>query len=490
MTWLAEHKLQVMFLAGYLGLLFYHAVHGKRRSRSLDEYMIGGRTFGGITIALSFCATFVSSVTFVGHSGVSFTRGPAWWLTCVCVFTSMIFVAWFVVAPPFYKQARSYNSMTIPDFLGHRYRSMGLRRLAALVVVTASLAYMVAVYDGAVRLLESLTGLGELGVLVAVFLIVTVYTLAGGFHSIVATDVVQGLILFSGGVLLPISMIVKKGGLGPLLDAVRTANPDALSWTSEMPLITMVGLALGIGLKFVVEPRQLSRFYGLSSGEELRRGRWIAPVFLFLIYFCMLPVGFLAHAFVPSVEWFQNADGVIKTDRVVPYLLGEGNILGPVAGAFFLTGLIAAAMSSLDSVLLVAASSVDHDLIAPDRDQKGAMRMTRLWVVMLSGTAALLAWWLDRGIVEMSSFSGSMYAACFLPTLVVSLFWRGATVSGAFAGLILGFLVTLGWFFLKTEIAGGQYKTWHEVYVGIASAMLVFVVVSVCTNPPAADSEA
>ena len=140
MDWFVEHKLQVVFLAGYLGLLFYHAVHGKRRSQSLDGYMIGGRSLGGVTIALSFCATFVSSVTFVGHAGRSFTRGPTWWLTCVIVFTSMIFIAWFVVAPPFYKRARSYNSMTIPDFLGHRYRSMGLRRLAAPVVATAALA--------------------------------------------------------------------------------------------------------------------------------------------------------------------------------------------------------------------------------------------------------------------------------------------------------------------------------------------------------------
>ena len=108
--------------------------------------------------------------------------------------------------------------------------------------------------------------------------------------------------------------------------------------------------------------------------------------------------------------------------------------------------------------------------------------MTRLWVIILSATAATLAWLLDRGIVEMSSFSGSMYAACFLPALVVSLFWRGATAAGALAAIVVGFSVTLGWFALKAEVAGGAYRTWHEVYVGLASAFVVFVGVSLMTR--------
>ena len=139
-------------------------------------------------------------------------------------------------------------------------------------------------------------------------------------------------------------------------------------------------------------------------------------------------------------------------------------------------------MSSLDSVLLVAASSVDHDLIAPGRDQRSAMRWTRVWVLLLSAAAAGLALVPDLGIVQMSSFSGSMFGACFLTTLVVGLFWKRATAAGAICSLIFGFLVTLGWFLAKKSVAGGAYASLHEVYVGLAVSVPVYVLVSRFTN--------
>ena len=483
MHWFAEHGLQLAFVAAYLALLAFHGWHGKRRTRLLDDYLIGGRGLGGTIVALSFYATFVSSVTFVGHSGRTFTRGPSWWLICVVVFTGMVLVAWFVVAPPFVRQARRWGVLTIPEFLGARYGSLVVRRLAGLVVVAASLAYMLAVYEGAARILESLLGLEPLVVTAVIFVVVTTYTLFGGFHSVVATDAVQGVILFAGGMLLPIMMIVRKGGLMPLLDAVRDADPAALNWTGHMPLVTMIGLALGVGLKFIVDPRQLSRFYGLSSDEQLRRGRWIAPALLFVTYLGMLPVGMFAHAFVGSSDRFVDASGCVDSDLIIPWLLGpNANLLGPVAGAFFLTALLAAAMSSLDSVLLVAASSVDHDVIAPGRDSLSAMWLTRLWVLILSAAAAGLSIFIDEGIVEMSSFSGSMYAACFLPTLVMGLFWRRGTAAGAMAALIVGLTATLLWFCLKTTLFNGAYWSWHEVYVGSAVSMSTYVVVSFATR--------
>jgi sodium/pantothenate symporter len=248
MDWLRAHAIPMTFVGAYLVLLAWHGWQGRRRSRSLDDYLVGGRKLGGVVIALSYYATFVSSATFVGHAGNSFTRGPAWWATCVVVFGVMVVLAWFVIAPPFVRQAREYGSLTVPDFLGYRYGSPALRRLAGLVVVAASLLYMVAVYDGAVRLLEGLLDAEQELIVAGVFLVVTAYTFAGGFHSVVATDAVQGVILFTAALLLPLAMIVHAGGIEPLLSAVRASKPTALDWTGEMPLVTMIGLALGVGL--------------------------------------------------------------------------------------------------------------------------------------------------------------------------------------------------------------------------------------------------
>jgi SSS family transporter len=474
-AWFGQHRLQLAFLGGYLALVAYHGWKGKQKSGSLEHYLIGGRSLGGVLIALSFYSTFVSSVTFVGHAGRSYTLGMRWWVTCVVVFSGLAAVAWFVVAPRFILRAREWGSLTIPDFLGYRYRSPALRRLAGVVVVVTSLIYLSAVYDGAGRALQGLLEVPEnsrWSIIAAVFVVVTLYTLAGGFHSVVATDAVQGLILLGGALLLPAAMIWGKGGLGGLIQAAQSREPQAIVGTSDLSLAAVLGLALGVGMKFVVEPRQLGRFYGLAGESQLRRGRWIAPGLLMVTYLCMLPVGFLAHAYVPA-EAVSDSGG-IHADRVVPYLLGSAGVLGPIGGAFFLTALVAAAMSSLDSVLLVAASSVDHDVIAPQREHAAAMRHTRVWVVLLSALAAGLAAGQVGGIVEMSSFSGSLLAACFLPALVIGLFWQRATLPAALASLVIGFAATMGWFVAK------RYTNWqiHELYVGLACSLPAFALVS------------
>ena len=448
--------------------------------------MVGGRRMGGVVIGLSFYATFVSSVTFVGHAGRSYAFGLSWWLICVVVFTSMVLVSWFVIAPPFTRRARELGALTVPDFLGFQYESLLLRRLAGGVVVIASLAYMVAVYEGATRLLGVLLDLDPGLVTMIIFVVVTTYTLAGGFHSVVATDAVQGVILLAGGMLLPLSMVVREGGVTALLGKVRLAMPSVLEWQPQGALAgdvtvgTLVGLALGGGLKIIVEPRQLSRFYGLADDEQLRRGRWIAPAMLFVTYLVMLPVGFLAHAFVTPAE-LGGGSGSALTDNVIPHLLGARvNLLGPVAGAFFLTGLVAAAMSSIDSVLLVAASSADHDLVAPGRADDGVgVRRTRVWVFLLSAVAAVLSLILDQGITEMSSFSGSLYAACFLPSLIVGLFWKRLGRTAALLALVTGFATTLGWFILKQAGGLGELRKVHEVYVGVACSHVVAVTITV-----------
>ena len=481
MDWLHEHWLQLLFVGLYLVMLAWHGWLGKRRTRGLDDYLVGGRQMGGVVIGLSFYATFVSSVTFVGHAGRSYAFGPSWWLICVVVFTTMVLVSWFVIAPPFTRRARELGALTVPDFLGFQFDSILLRRLAGVVVMVASLAYMVAVYEGATRLLGALLDLDPTLVTVIIFVVVTAYTLAGGFHSVVATDAVQGVILLAGGLLLPVSMVVRAGGVGPLLDDVRTAMPSILDWhphgelAGEVTIGTLIGLALGVGLKIIVEPRQLSRFYGLADDHQLRRGRWIAPVMLFTTYLVMLPVGFLAHAFVTPGD-LGGGTGKSLTDSVIPHLLGpDVGLLGPLAGAFFLTGLVAAAMSSIDSVLLVAASSVDHDVIAPGRSDEHGVGRTRLWVFVLSAAAASLSLLLDQGITEMSSFSGSLYAACFLPTLILGLFWGRLGRPAALAAVVAGFASTLGWFILRQGEWLGEWKVVHEVYVGVACGHAVAI---------------
>jgi Na+/pantothenate symporter len=245
-----------------------------------------------------------------------------------------------------------------------------------------------------------------------------------------------------------------------------------------MELLSILGIALAFGIKFLVEPRMLSRFYGLKDRSALRMAAVIAPLLILVTYVALLPVGAFAHALIP-------ADAIKSTDKVIPHLLSGVKVFGPVFSSLFLLVLMSAAMSSIDSVLLVAASSVDHDLINPGIDDARAVARTRIWVVVISLAsvcAALMPWAED--IVTVTALSGSLYGACFLAPLVVGLFWRRAGSTAAMSSMIVGGLTVIAWFIAKRQ----GWTHLHEVFVGLAVGLTIYIVVGLLTAPPTRNS--
>ena len=473
MGWFAEHQWQLLFLCAYLGLLSYHCWIANRGTRNLEDYLVAGRGLGGWVVALSSYATFVSTNTFIGQAGKSWDVGIIWYCKAL-VFGLLCYLSWYLVAPRFVQQTRRYNSLTVADFLGHRFNSRIVRRITSVVIVVASVLYLVAVYKGSAIALQEFLGLKYGPAVIVIFVIVTAYTLAGGFRSVVMTDAVQGLLMFAGAIAL-ISVVVKQGGgLSQILDTLHTKDPELVSWQGKLPLLSILGLAFAGGVKLLVEPRQLSRLYGLRDDQALRTARIAAPILIIVTYLCVLPIGALAHALIP-------ASAIDDSDKVVPYLLGTSQILGPVFSSFFLLVLLSAAMSSLDSVLLVAGSTISRDLFSQSNHETKGIRTTRIWLFVVSLASMVLALNPIGDIVEVTAFSGSMYAACFLPTLVVGLYWTRGTAAGAISCLTTGSLVAIGWY--SARKAG--WTEWHEVYPSVSLALMAFVIVSLSTKQQA-----
>ena len=253
---------------------------------------------------------------------------------------------------------------------------------------------------------------------------------------------------------------------------MKTQDPALVSWQGKMPFLSIFGLSLAGGMKLLVDPRQISRIYGLENEKALGVARIWSPLLMLVTYACLLPIGVFAHALVP-------AEAIQDSDHVMPYLLGTAEVLGPVLSSFFLLVLLSAAMSSLDSVLLVAGSSVGRDLLIVDEESDAkTLTRTRFWVVVLSLVSMLFALNPFGDIVSITAFSGSL-AACFLPSLIVGLFWSRGTKMGSLVSVVLGAIT----------VVGGHYANrtgwWdlHEVYVGTALALVVYVGVSLATRP-------
>jgi SSS family transporter len=470
MNWFTEHSLHLVLIAIYLVIIARHAIAGRQHVTTLGDYLVAGRRMGGLVIALSFYATFMSTNTFIGAAGKSWDVGLSWCLGGV-VLTALAGISWFVVAPRFVPLTRQYDSLTVADFLGSHYASSPVRKLAAGIVAFASVLYLIAIYRGASLALASFLDLPYVGCVLVIGVIVTLYTLMGGFESVVLTDALQGALMLVGAVAILTMLLYVGGGLNTMLASLAEQDKRLVSWTDADGLSLTLAYSLSVGVKYLVEPRQLSRFYGLRDASALRLAACVAPLAILISYTCLLPVGAFARTIISL-----DAVGESGTDQIVPYLLGEANLLGDFTSTLFLLVLVSAAMSSIDSVLLVAASTIDRDLLGTSelhsqRQDLDAVTRTRWFVVLVSVVAAGSALIPQmRDIVEMTAFSGSMYGACFLPVLVFGLFVKRRSAAAACTTIVLGALTVTVAFALKKL----GWSTIHEVYPGILVGTAVY----------------
>ncbi len=475
MAWLQTHWIAVALLALYGALLVRHAIEGRRGTKGQADYYVGGRSMGGVVLGLSFFATYSSTNSFVGFSGQAYTYGAPWLLLAPAVVVFSL-SAWIWVAPRLRAFTGAVDSVTLADYVGFRFESRAARVLAAVIVIFASFLYMIAVFKGIGNLLEIFLDIPYRGAIGFVFLVVVLYTAVGGFISVVKTDAVQGIVMSIAAILLFWGTLNSAGGLGAM-DAIREApaTSELFRWDAAMPFPVLIGIIVAGTLKFIVDPRQLSRFYALADPTAVRRGLIVSTIAFLGVYTLLLPIGLYAHAVIGS--------GLAESDLVVPTLLGEAGILPALPAAFILVAMLAAAMSSLDSVLLVMASTWERDVISlfrPQADEGRAVANTRFWVALFAIITAGLALNPPGSIVTLTAFSGGLYAACFFPAVVLGLLWRRGTGTGAVASLVTGFTVLVCWDWVPFSEAV------HEVFPAMALSLAAYVACGLAAPPLAA----
>ena len=474
MAWLQEHWIALALIAGYGALIFRHALEGRRGTQGLTDYYIGGRSMGGVVLGLSFFATYSSTNSFVGFSGQAYTYGAPWLLLAPMVVVFSL-SAWLWIAPRLRAFTGAVDSVTLADYVGFRFESRTARSLAALIVISASFLYMIAVFKGVGSLLEIFLDVPYLAAIGFVFVVVMLYTAIGGFISVVKTDAVQGIVMVCAAILLFWGTVHSAGGLGAI-EGIRNAELSSglFRWDAAMPFPVLIGIIVAGTLKFIVDPRQLSRFYALADKRAVRVGLFVSTAAFLVVYTILMPIGLYAHGVLGS--------GLTDSDLVVPTLLGNADILPALPAALVLVAMLAAAMSSLDSVLLVMASTWERDVISVFRtvDENHVVQETRRWVAIFALITALLAVRPPASIVTLTAFSGSLYAACFFPAVVFGLFWKRGTGAGAVASLLLGVVVLLIWDLTPYGTSV------HEVFPAMILSSLAYIGLALSRPPLAA----
>ncbi len=469
---LREYWMVHSLFAVYTVMLAHHAWSGKQSTKGLADYYVGGRNMGGWVIGLSFFATYASTNSFVGFSGQTYDWGLPWLLFIPTAVAFSLF-AWIAVAPRLRVFTARMDALTLPDFIGFRFRSTPARVMAAFLVIAASFFYMTAVFKGIGNLLETFLEIRyELSILL-VFLIVMTYTMVGGFISVVKTDSVQGVVMIFAALILFTGTVSAAGGLGSIAE-VRTqpGGEELFTWGGGVAIPVLFGTMFAGLVKFAVEPRQLSRFFALEGDKATRTGMIVSSVTFAAVFSLLIPVGIYARRILP--------DGLEDTDLVVPTLLTD--VFGPGTGAFLLVAMVAAAMSSLDSVLLVMASTTERDIVSvvrPGRTEAAEMFWTKGWVALFAFITAVISLNPPGGIVELTAFSGSLYGACFFPAIIFGLHWKKGSGTAVIASFAVGIVVLLGWPFVPGS------DVLHEVFPAMILSTAAFWLTSLVTEDTA-----
>jgi len=474
MEWLKVHWLACLLLLVYTAILIRNAWIGRQASTGMDAYYVGNRSMGGIAIGISFYATFASTNSYIGHAGKSYAYGLPW-VSFALALVAFTYISWRFIAPKLRAFAANFDALTLPDYLGARFCGeddhdrQPLRLASAVIIIFSSLLYLVAIFKGAGHLFQQFLNIPYESAVLLTLVIVVIYTSVGGFISVVRTDVMQGILMVIGAVLLFYFVTEAAGGVGAI--GKLASQPDKsylFEWNGGISFAFLIGLSLSGALKLIVDPRQLSRFYALKDDEEAKRGIWIAMIGLLLVQLSIFPIGLYSHFLLEDVT---------DTDLIVPTLLNAPEIF-PIWAADFLTvAIVAAAMSSMDSVLLVAASTSFKNLIRPLHPTKAELGWTRSLVMVIAVLAAALALNPPGDIVEITIFSGSLYAVCFLPAVVLGLHWQRGNSRAVMWSMTLGTLVLIIW------MLSGLRGQLHEVFPALMVSVSVYVAISLYGQP-------
>jgi sodium/proline symporter len=455
-------------IAAYFGILLVLGVIASRRVESIGDYYVGGKRLGYWVAAFSARATGESAWLILGLTGLGAAVGlSALWVVVGEVLG--VAAAWFLMAAPFKRATDRARAITVPDYLVDRFGSddadpRATRRLR--LVAAGALALFVTIYvsaqiDATGKAFASFLDWNYYTGALVGFSIVVVYTFTGGFLAVAWSDLFQGLLMLVGLVVLPVATFaaLDAGALTGGLDAALR-NPWGPGGPTLPNLLTIVSYA-AIGIGFLGSPQVFVRFMAIRDQTQIRAGRWVAIGFTLATDVGAVLSGVMGRALLVGADGDFAATLGASGEQVLPVLVEH--LFPPVVVGLFVAAVLAAIMSTIDSLLMVASSAVTRDVyqqtLHPGLSGEtltGLSRRVTVTLALIALAVALSVAWLAPGrtIFWYVIFGWSGIAATFCPVIVLSLVWRRYNTQGALASMITG-LIAVPFFKFLLPLAPG-----------------------------------
>ena len=465
----------------YLGVVLVAGLVTYRLNKTQEDFLLAGRRLNVWVATFSERASGESAWLLLGFPAVVMTTGLVKaWDAIGCV--TGIIAAWYLIAAGLRRETERLDALTLPEFLAKRFGeyATGIRIVATMNIVFFYSFYVAAQFKGGGDVLEVTFGIpGEWGILLGAAVII-LYTMAGGFFAVAWTDFVQAIIMLGTLVILPIVGLIELSSRDLTLQSGLPG--DLGSWTGGLTggaAVTAILSGLSWGLGYAGQPHTVTRFMSIDREESIRVGRVIAAAWAIPAFTGAAIIGLVGAAlYDPSL---------VPDNKLMPYMATQ-LLPGWLAG-IFISGAVAAMMSTADSQLLVGTSAVAEDLyhrgLGKKLTQARLVTVSRIVTIALGLAGVALALTSDKLIFDLVSYAWAGLGSAFGPALLFTLHWRRTTGAGVLSGMIVGTT--------STVIYSKYFTTWDEVLsvrlVSFVLATLTVVVVSLATRPPASSKD-
>ncbi|MCE8025132.1 MULTISPECIES: sodium/proline symporter PutP [Halomonadaceae] len=464
----------------YLLLMLGIGIVAYKRTTNLSDYILGGRSLGPWTSAISAGASDMSGWLLLGLPGAAYVSGiSASWIAVGLLIGTWL--NWLIVA----RRLRLYSfkvsdALTLPEYFANRFRdkSQLLRVISAIFILLFFLFYTSSGLVAGGRLFETVFGYDyTLAVTIGTVAVIS-YTFFGGFLAVSWTDLIQGLMMAAALAIVPIIAFGDLGGTTGAAAALAAESEYMLAWfrdASTGETLTFIGIvsSLAWGLGYFGQPHILARFAAIRSDRDIPAARRIAVTWTAIALISSVAVGLLGVGFVQR----DLADGETV------FMVMVNLIFHPVIAGILLAAILAAIMSTADSQLLVSSSALTDDfykaIFRKDASQTELVWVGRFAVIAIAIVAYLLALNPDATVLDLVAYAWAGFGAAFGPALIMSLYWRRMNKWGALAGIVTGGVTVVVW----AELSGGIFDL-YEIVPGVILAYIAIVVASLATEEP------
>ena len=481
---MSKNAAVLIILIAYLLINLYLGIRASRKSAKenadsgfLSNYFVGSRSMGGVVLAMTLVATYTSASSFLGGPGLASTYGMSWsWVAGVQI--GAAFLTLGVLGKKFALISRRTNAVTINDYLRARYDSPAVVIICGIAMVVFFTTQMIAQFIGGATLLQSVTGLPYWAGLLLFGAVVVIYTSVGGFKAVVTTDTIQGLVMTVGTFLLLFFIIRAGGGMDSIVSSLDAGNPgwDLMGkgpYGADIPAMrpgALISFWVLVGVAVLGLPQTAVRCMAFKDTKSMHRAMIYGTAVIGVLMIGMHLAGTLAFPLLPE-------GGLESTDQVIPYVVMK--YMPAWAAGLFLAAPLAAVMSTIDSLLILASATIIKDLYlhyvrkvplgteavndpAYDEAFAGVPKYSFALTAGIGVIGCLLALDPPDVIVWINLFAFGGLEATFFWPIIGGLYWKKGSSKACLASVVCGLATFI--FFNRVKILPFGI---HEIIVGL-----------------------